>query len=106
MENDLILNNENKIYAKESLDKIVDMGLNFKLQDNFRKKHISKQIIEEIFKMPINTTKLEDVIEFTEKQILPYCSNFGTENLWDFQMREILLREYQEQYYQTFCNKI
>ena len=50
MNSNLILNKENKTYAKKCLDEIIDMGLNFKLQENFREKHISQNMIEKILK--------------------------------------------------------
>ena len=84
MDSKLILNKENKTYAKKCLNEIVDMGLNFKLQENFREKHVSKDMIEKIFKMPINTTGLEEIITFVKEEILPYCSNFGTEKFMGF----------------------
>ena len=84
MDSNLILNKENKTYAKKCLNEIVDMGLNFKLQENFREKHVSKDMIEKIFKMPINTTGLEEIITFVKEEILPYCSNFGTEKFMGF----------------------
>lgn len=84
MDSNLILNKENKTYAKKCLNEIVDMGLSFKLQENFREKHVSKDMIEKIFKMPINTTGLEEIITFVKEEILPYCSNFGTENFMGF----------------------
>lgn len=84
MNSNLILNNGNKTYAKKCLDEIVDIGLEFKLQENFREKHISKNMMKKIFEMPVNITKLEDIITFTKEQILPYCSNFGTEKFMGF----------------------
>ncbi len=60
------------------------MGLNFKLQENFRKKHLSKDVIEKLFKMPIETTELEKIIFLMKKEVLPYCSNFGTEKFMGF----------------------
>lgn len=84
MNSNLILNNGNKTYAKKCLDEIIDIGLEFKLQENFREKHISKNMMKKIFEMPVNITKLEDIITFTKEQILPYCSNFGTEKFMGF----------------------
>lgn len=84
MDSNLILNKKNKSYAKECLNEVVDMGLNFKLQENFRKKHLSKDVIEKLFKMPIETTELEKIIFLMKKEVLPYCSNFGTEKFMGF----------------------
>ena len=47
MESNLILNKRNKNYAKECIDNIVEMGLDFKLQDNFRKRHVSESMIKD-----------------------------------------------------------
>ncbi|MBO5004631.1 MAG: pyridoxal-dependent decarboxylase [Clostridia bacterium] len=80
----LILNNKNRNYAKKCIDEIVDIGLNFKLQENFREKHITENIIQDILKMPVDTTKLEDIIMYMKENILPYCSNFGTEKFMGF----------------------
>lgn len=84
MNSNLILNKENKTYAKKCLDEIIDIGLNFKLQENFREKRISQNMIEKIFEMPENTAELEDIIKFVKEQIVPYCSNFGTEKFMGF----------------------
>ena len=84
MNSNLILNNDNKNYARECLNSVVDIGINFKLQNNFREEHISDSIITEILKMPQDTTKLEDIITYVKRKILPYCSNFGTENFMGF----------------------
>ena len=84
MESNLILNKRNKNYAKECIDNIVEMGLDFKLQDNFRKRHVSESMIKEIYEMPENETRLEDIITLVKEQVLPYCSNFGTENFMGF----------------------
>ena len=84
MNSNLILNKENKNYAKECLNEVVDMGLNFKLQENFREKHLSKDVIEKLFKMPIENTELEKIIFLMKKEVLPYCSNFGTEKFMGF----------------------
>lgn len=84
MNSNLILNKENKNYAKKCLNEVVDMGLNFKLQENFREKHLSKDVIEKLFKMPIENTELEKIIFLMKKEVLPYCSNFGTEKFMGF----------------------
>ncbi len=84
MESNLILNERNKNYAKKCIDSIVEMGMDFKLQDNFRKKHVSETIIKEIYEMPESETRLENIITLVKEQVLPYCSNFGTEKFMGF----------------------
>lgn len=40
MKENFILNNNTKEYAKKCIDEIVDIGIEFKLQDDFRKTNI------------------------------------------------------------------
>lgn len=84
MGTNFILNQKNKAYAKTCLDKVVDLGIDFKLQENFREKHITEDLIKELYKMPIDTTNLEDLIQKVKDKVIPYCSNFGTENFMGF----------------------
>lgn len=84
MDTNIILNEENRDYAQKCLHEVVDMGLTFKLQNNFREKHLSKEEIEKMFQMPLKATELEDVISLAKEQILPYCTNFGTKNFMGF----------------------
>lgn len=79
-----ILNKENRKYAKKSLDKIIEMGIDFKLQDDFRKKQISEEEINKLYNMPLGQKSMEDIIKVMKEEILPYCSNFATTKFMGF----------------------
>lgn len=82
MEN--ILNNDNKEFAKEELKKIIEMGIDFKCQENFAEKVFSKNQIQDILKTPEQGKELVDLINEFKDNILPYCSNFSTTNFMGF----------------------
>lgn len=79
-----ILNNETKEYAKECFDKVVDMGIEFKLQDKFREKIFEDRLKEQLFEVPYETKELKKVIEDFQVNILPYCSNFSSKKFMGF----------------------
>lgn len=79
-----ILNKENRKYAKKCLDKIIEMGIDFKLQDDFRKKQISEEEINKLYNMPLGQKSMEDIIKVMKEEILPYCSNFATTKFMGF----------------------
>lgn len=73
-----ILNEETKDYAKGCFEKAIEMGIDFKLQENFRKKLFDKEKRNQLFEMPKKSKELEEVMADFEKDIIPYCSNFGS----------------------------
>ena len=81
---DNILNNENKDNAKEELKKVIDIGLDFKCQENFANKKFTENQIQEMLRTPISGMDLDKLIEEFQKDILPYCSNFSTTNFMGF----------------------
>lgn len=82
MEN--ILNLGNEKLAKEELKRIVDIGIDFKCQENFAQKEFSKEQMTKILELPKEGEPLDDLISKFEKEILPYCSNFSTSNFMGF----------------------
>lgn len=81
---DNILNLKNKEFAKDELKKIVDMGIDFKCQQEFAKKQFSTSQINKILEIPKNGENLDDLINYFKEDILPYCSNFSTTNFMGF----------------------
>lgn len=79
-----ILNNHNKNDVKSELTKVIDIGIDFKCQNNFAKKKFSGNQIQEILKTPIEGMDLDELIEKFKEEILPYCSNFSTSNFMGF----------------------
>ena len=84
MKENFILNNNNKEDAKKYIDEIVDIGIEFKLQDDFRKKQISDDVIDKLYKMPVKPSEMKTIISTVKEEILPYCSNFGTVKFMGF----------------------
>lgn len=81
-----ILNQENKQYAEACLKQVLDIGLNFKLNNNFKAKKYMGQNFDKLLDIPYDGVELKKLLKNFENEILPYCSNFANENLWDFQM--------------------
>ena len=79
-----ILNNKNKDKVKKELKKIIDIGVNFKCQENFAQNKFTEEQIQELLEMPIEGVELDKLVEKFKEEILPYCSNFSTTNFMGF----------------------
>lgn len=73
-----ILNEDSKDYAKNCFNTVIDIGIDFKLQQNFREKIFDDSMKDKLFEMPYSSCDLETVLEKFKSDILPYCSNFGS----------------------------
>ena len=73
-----ILNKDSKDYAKDCFEEVLDMGINFKLQENFREKIFDESMKDKLFEMPYASTDLKTILDRFKTDILPYCSNFGS----------------------------
>lgn len=79
-----ILNKNAENYAKECLTQALEMGLNFKLNTEFKTKKYEKENMNDLLKTPIKGTELKKLLKTFEKDIIPYCSNFGNEKFMGF----------------------
>lgn len=81
----MILNNNTKKQAKDFFEEILDVGINFKLQEKTTANPLTfKEGKRMISKIPQEGKSLEKVLgEFKEK-ILPYCTNFSSKNFMGF----------------------
>lgn len=80
-----ILKEENKDYAKEIFNEMIDLGINFKLQDEVTLKKVDfNNLQEEIYELPIKGKTMEDIIQEIKKYILPYCTNFSSSKFMGF----------------------
>lgn len=79
-----ILNKNEENYAKECLTQALEMGLNFKLNAEFKAKKYEKENMNDLLKTPIKGTELKELLKLFEKDIIPYCSNFGNEKFMGF----------------------
>lgn len=58
-----ILNNENKDEVKEVLKKVIDIGIDFKCQENFAENKFKEEQIQEILETPIEGVELDKLVE-------------------------------------------
>ena len=80
----VIFNKDNCKYAKECFDKALEIGFNFKLNNNFKEKKYELNNFEELLQLPTDGIELKKLLSIFEKDILPYCSNFGNETFMGF----------------------
>lgn len=79
-----ILNKNEETYAKECLTQALNMGLDFKLNADFKAKKYDKENMKELFEMPLKGMELKKLLKSFEKNIIPYCSNFSNEKFMGF----------------------
>lgn len=85
LKNTMILNDKNKARAKKFFSKILDIGVNFKLQDRVAKKRIvADDIMKILVELPENGATPEEVLGEFERDVLPYCSNFSSTKFLGF----------------------
>lgn len=81
----MILNESNRDQAKAFFEKIVDLGIDFKLQDRVTQRHLT---IEEgkklITDLPIEGKSPDAILDEFVENILPYCTNFSSPNFMGF----------------------
>lgn len=81
----MFLDKGNKKKAKQIFSKIIDLGIDFKLQDCVTKKQITiskgKKLITRI---PKDGIDIDDIIKEFAEDILPYCTNFSSTNFMGF----------------------
>lgn len=81
----MILKASNKKSAEKFFQKIVKLGVDFKLQEKVNNKHLSlDQGKRLITKFPETGKSVEAVLEEFKKTILPYCTNFSSKNFMGF----------------------
>lgn len=79
-----ILNINNEKYARECLNEALEIGVNFKLNADFKAKKFEKNNMEELLKTPTKGVELKKLLKSFENDIIPYCSNFGNEKFMGF----------------------
>lgn len=72
---DYILNNHNKNDVKRELTKVIDIGIDFKCQDNFAERRYPSNQIEELLKTPtkgINSSFCAPIATYTEIAVIKW----------------------------------
>lgn len=79
-----ILNESNKEIAQKCFYEAIELGLNFKLNNDVKEKVFDKEKLQELLKLPIDENTTENVIDYFKKNIIPYCTNFSNVNFMGF----------------------
>ena len=62
-----ILNKNEENYAKECLTQALEMGLNFKLNAEFKAKKYEKENMSDLLKTPMKGTELKELLKTVEE---------------------------------------
>lgn len=79
-----ILNKSNTKYAKECFEKIINLGIDFKLNNNVKEKQFDIRMLNNLLESPLDGNETDKVIEEFKNTILPYCTNFSNEKFMGF----------------------
>lgn len=79
-----ILNKENKEYAKKCFQDIIEMGIDFKLENKVNEKHFNRKNIKKLLTLPKKESTTDKVIEEFKSDILPFCTNFSDTKFMGF----------------------
>lgn len=79
-----VLNEQTKDYAKECFKEAIDIGVDFKLNEQVKKQKIDNKTIEKIYEMPKETKSIEDILTEMQEEVLPYCTNWSSPNFMGF----------------------
>src|SRR3990167_3096972 len=81
----MILSKKNSKEAREFFSHIVDIGIEFKLQEEIYKKHITlKEGKKLITPFPKTGKSLTNLLKEFQEDVLPYCTNFSSPNFMGF----------------------
>jgi len=81
---EIILNKKTEKYANECLHTVVDMGINFKLNNKFKEKNYNAENFNELLELPVEGAELKNLLDKFQEEIMPYCSNFANEKFMGF----------------------
>ena len=81
----MILNKNNKEESKRFFERIIDLGIEFKIQDKVTPKHLSIDVGKKLItQFPAEGKEPEEILEEFVKEVLPYCTNFSSPNFMGF----------------------
>ncbi|MDD4188208.1 MAG: pyridoxal-dependent decarboxylase [Bacilli bacterium] len=79
-----ILSKDTKDYSKICLEKVINMGIDFKLNNKFKEKNYDISNFSELLEIPNKGTELNELLDYFKNEIMPYCSNFSNEKFMSF----------------------
>lgn len=79
-----ILNKSDMMYADECLKKALEIGLDFKLNSDFKEKKYNTNSFNNLLEIPNDGVELKELLDYFKSDVIPYCSNFGNEKFMGF----------------------
>lgn len=81
---DYFINGRNDEEVKKYINEVVDLGIQFKKRSQVRNSELDLEKIKEITEIPETGTDINYLLEVFEEKVLPYCTNFSSENFMGF----------------------
>lgn len=80
-----ILNRKNRDYAERIFNEVINLGIEFKLKDEVVLKKVDfEKIQNQLCQLPEKGKSMDDIIKEIKDDILPYCTNFSSNNFMGF----------------------
>ncbi len=80
----MYFNESNKEESFEIFKKALEIGVGTKLNNNFKQKDMEGYDVKKLYQLPKEGTKVDDLLGYFQKEIIPYCSNFSNVNFMGF----------------------
>ncbi len=81
----MILTKKNRKQAELFFNDVIKLGLDFKLQNSVTPKYLTEKNGKKLIKkLPIKGKSEKEILEEFKKEILPYCTNFSSNNFMGF----------------------
>lgn len=80
-----VLNRKNRDYAERIFNDVINLGIEFKLKDEVALKKVDfEKIHNQLCQLPEEGKSMDDIIKEIKDDILPYCTNFSSNNFMGF----------------------
>lgn len=80
-----VLNRKNRDYAERIFNDVINLGIEFKLKDEVALKKVDfEKIHNQLCQLPEEGKSMDDIIKEIKDYILPYCTNFSSNNFMGF----------------------
>lgn len=81
----MILSKQNRDGAQEFLHEVIEMGIDFKLQNEVKQKPLNQNVADSLLEeLPLEGMELNDLLNEFKSKILPYCTNFSSPKFMGF----------------------
>ena len=79
-----ILNMNDKEYAKQCFDKALQIGFDFKLNNDVKEKNFDFNSMKDVLDTPVSGMELNSLLDYFKEDVAPYCTNFANPNFMGF----------------------